>query len=81
LHSRLNTISELIAYHEAGHALMALLLGGKVRQVTLDPDNREKVESAPTRSTEIRWGRSESGASLVAVGDSKPGAHQDEVLD
>jgi len=30
---------ELIAYHEAGHALMALLLGGKVKHITIEPDN------------------------------------------
>lgn len=32
-------MSELIAYHEAGHALMAVLLGGKVKQVTIEPDD------------------------------------------
>ena len=31
-------MSELIAYHEAGHALMAVLLGGKVKQVTSPVD-------------------------------------------
>lgn len=30
---------ELTAYHEAGHAFMALLLGAKVRSVTIEPDN------------------------------------------
>ena len=29
-------MSELTAYHEAGHALIALLLGGEVRQVTIE---------------------------------------------
>ena len=33
--------AELIAYHEAGHALIALLLGGQVKQVTIEPDNGE----------------------------------------
>ena len=39
-------IPELTAYHEAGHALMALLLGGKVKQVTIEPDN----DDSPGRS-------------------------------
>ena len=49
-------MSELIAYHEAGHALMALLLGGKVKQVTIDPDN----DDGPERQgdTQILWRRS-----------------------
>jgi len=34
-------MAELIAYHEAGHALMAVLLGGKVQQVTIEPENDE----------------------------------------
>jgi ATP-dependent Zn protease len=47
---------ELTAYHEAGHALMAYLLGGKVRQVTIEPDN----DDGPRRSgdTQIHWRRS-----------------------
>ncbi|WP_010585729.1 M50 family metallopeptidase [Schlesneria paludicola] len=46
---------ELIAYHEAGHALIAHLLGGKVKQVTIDPDN----DDGPARQgdTQIRWRR------------------------
>lgn len=46
-------MSELTAYHEAGHALVAVLLGGRVRQVTIDPDN----DDGPRRSgdTQIRW--------------------------
>jgi ATP-dependent Zn protease len=44
---------ELIAYHEAGHALMALLLGGKVEQVTIEPDN----DDGPLRQgdTRVLW--------------------------
>jgi ATP-dependent Zn protease len=47
---------ELIAYHEAGHALMALMLGGTVKQVTIEPDN----DDGPDRQgdTQIIWRRS-----------------------
>lgn len=47
---------ELIAYHEAGHALVAVLLGGRVRQVTIDPDN----DDGPDRQgdTRVVWRRS-----------------------
>ncbi len=47
---------ELIAYHEAGHALMALLLGGEVRRVTIEPDN----DDGPDRQgdTQVLWRRS-----------------------
>ena len=49
-------MSELTAYHEAGHALMAVLLGGRVTQVTIDPDN----DDGPRRygDTQIRWRQS-----------------------
>jgi len=49
---------ELIAYHEAGHALIAILLGAQVKQVTIDPDN----DDGPERQgdTQIRWRRSSS---------------------
>jgi ATP-dependent Zn protease len=49
-------MSELTAYHEAGHALMALLLGGEVRHVTLEPDN----DDGPARQgdTQVLWRRS-----------------------
>lgn len=49
-------MSELIAYHEAGHALMAVLLGGKVKQVTIDPDD----DDGPDRQgdTQVLWRRS-----------------------
>ena len=48
-------MSELIAYHEAGHALMALLLGGEVRLVTIEPDN----DYGPERQgdTQVVWRR------------------------
>jgi hypothetical protein len=47
---------ELIAYHEAGHALMAVLLGGKVKQVTIEPDD----DDGPARQgdTQVLWRRS-----------------------
>jgi ATP-dependent Zn protease len=46
---------ELIAYHEAGHALMALLHGGEVRLVTIEPDN----DDGPDRygDTQVIWRR------------------------
>jgi len=49
-------MAELIAYHEAGHALMALLLGGKVKHVTIEPDN----DDGPDRQgdTQVLWLRS-----------------------
>lgn len=47
---------ELIAYHEAGHALMAVLQGGQVRLVTIEPDN----DDGPDRQgdTQVLWHRS-----------------------
>lgn len=47
---------ELIAYHEAGHALMACLLGGEVRLVTIEPDR----DDGPDRQgdTQVLWRRS-----------------------
>lgn len=51
-----SVMSEIVAYHEAGHALMALLLGGKVRLVTIEPDN----DDGPKRQgdTQVLWRRS-----------------------
>jgi ATP-dependent Zn protease len=52
-------VEELVAYHEAGHAFMALLLGGRVKHVTIDPDN----DDGPDRygDTQILWRRSRMG--------------------
>lgn len=52
-------MDELVAYHEAGHAFMAVLLGGRVKQVTIDPDN----DDGPDRygDTQILWRRSRMG--------------------
>ena len=49
-------MSEIIAYHEAGHALVAYLLGGKVRQVTIEPED----DDGPRRGgdTQVIWRRS-----------------------
>ena len=46
-------MSELTAYHEAGHAVMAWRLGGRVTQVTIDPDD----DGGPPRSghTQVLW--------------------------
>lgn len=46
---------EIIAYHEAGHVLMALLLGGKVKHVTIEPDD----DDGPAREgdTQVLWRR------------------------
>lgn len=48
-------MSELIAYHEAGHALMAMLLGAEVRLVTIEPDS----DDGPDRQgdTQVFWRR------------------------
>jgi hypothetical protein len=48
-------MSELIANHEAGHALMALVLGAEVRLVTIEPDN----DDGPERQgdTQVVWRR------------------------
>ena len=47
---------EITAYHEAGHALMALSLGGEVRLVTIEPDSDEGPER--TGDTQVLWRRS-----------------------
>jgi ATP-dependent Zn protease len=46
---------ELIAYHEAGHAIIALLLGGEVDLITIDPDK----DDGPQRQgyAKILWRR------------------------
>lgn len=47
---------EITAYHEAGHAFMAVYLGARVRSVTIDPDH----DDGPDRfgDTQIEWDRS-----------------------
>lgn len=51
---------DLTAYHEAGHAFMATVLGAKVQSVTIDPDN----DDGPERfgDTQILWKRSRLSA-------------------
>ena len=58
-------MSELTAYHEAGHALMALLLGGEVRLVTIEPEN----DDGPARfgDTQVLWRRSREGERQFAA--------------
>jgi len=48
-------MSELIAYHEAGHVYMALRSGARVKSVTIDPD----WDDGPERhgDTQIIWPR------------------------
>lgn len=52
-------MDELVAYHEAGHAFVAMLLGGRVKHVTVDPDN----DDGPDRygDTQVLWRRSRIG--------------------
>jgi hypothetical protein len=44
---------DIVAYHEAGHALMAVILGGEVRQVTIEPAD----DDGPPREgdTQVVW--------------------------
>lgn len=46
-------MSEVSAYHEAGHALMAIVVGARVRSVTIDPD----WDDGPSRhaDTQVEW--------------------------
>lgn len=48
-------MSELVAYHEAGHVLVAVMLGARIRSVTIDPDR----DDGPQRygDTQILWPR------------------------
>ena len=43
-------MEEINAYHEAGHALLAILVGARVRYVTLEPDK----DDGPDRFAEIQ---------------------------
>ena len=56
-------MQDIVAYHEAGHALVAHILGGKVKQITIDPDN----DDGPERfgDTEIRWKRTTDETQLL----------------
>ncbi len=49
-------MSEISAYHEAGHAFLALYVGARVRSVTIDPD----WDDGPERhgDTQVAWKRS-----------------------
>lgn len=49
---------ENVAYHEAGHALMATVMGAKVRSVTIEPDD----DDGPQRQgdTQVIWRRKRS---------------------
>lgn len=42
-------MSEIAAYHEAGHAYMAFTLGGELRSVTITPD----ANDGPAREAEL----------------------------
>lgn len=46
-------MSELTAYHEAGHALVAHLLGGNVQRITVEPED----DAGPDRygDTQVLW--------------------------
>jgi len=43
-------MSELSAYHESGHAFMALFVGARVRSITIDPDR----DDGPKRYADIQ---------------------------
>mgnify|MGYP003334171790 FL=1 len=60
------TPEELTAWHEAGHAWAALLVGAKVHSVSIAPDN----DDGPQRfgDTEIHWSKRRfSGRKLAAA--------------
>lgn len=56
---------ELIAYHEAGHVLTAVLLGGKVKHVSIDPDSADGPERYG--DTEIHWRRNVSDKDYAKI--------------
>jgi ATP-dependent Zn protease len=49
-------VSEIVAYHEAGHVFMAFVVGARVRYVTIEPDR----DDGPERygDTQVLWQRS-----------------------
>lgn len=49
-------MSELVAYHEAGHVFMAYFAGARIRSVTIEPDR----DDGPERhgDTQVLWQRS-----------------------
>lgn len=51
--TRVTDVSQITAYHEAGHALMAITVGARVRMVTIDPD----WDDGPQRygDAQIEW--------------------------
>lgn len=49
-------MSDVSAYHESGHAFMALYVGARVRSVTIDPDWDDGPER--TGDTQVAWKRS-----------------------
>ncbi len=53
-------MSEVSAYHEAGHAFMAILQGARVRSVTIEPDR----DDGPERfgDAQVEWLRSDFSA-------------------
>lgn len=44
---------EICAYHEAGHALMAVMLGGRVQRLTIEPEWDE--ETRREGDVEVHW--------------------------
>jgi hypothetical protein len=68
-------VSEILAYHEAGHALMALLLGGDVRRVTIEPDGDELPDRDGDTMVAWRpseWSEREFAANSVQVSLAGP---------
>ncbi len=60
---------EITAYHEAGHAVMASLLGGQVRQVTIVPDDEEEL--GLSGDTQVAWDMRGIGRREHAVREMK----------